>query len=708
MKTGVKKIIAALAFSLAGVGVVSAQEARFERLELSTRSAEKGNFYVVSSVGSHLILQGTLTGTDGTERHTAVSVRGKKIVELFDPYRDQRAPYFTDVKYLAYGDDKLVVTVRNAGPGAVHSVWITDGTAAGTREIAQIDPGAYPKVVNDGLIAITEDNSIRLLNLKTGVVSEIAAASSGGYLGGRATFADGRLMFQAGSSVFISDGSVAGTQVLLQGLPISAGLNSVNGREAQSSESSRYRVLSLDPVSSDDSFVVSDGTAAGTHLLPEALFEPQCGEGFASTFGVQIGDRFVYTHCTPEFGRELWAIDLATGQAGLVSDIRPGSASSAPKIDYYSLVNGKIFFSAYDDTNGRELWVSDGTSEGTHLVSNLAEFAKSSLSYDYAVSVSVGKHFVFQAYPQGVSEDSVQMPETWVSDGTTEGTFRIADTSIEPLNDNGVLTFPFTEEFGIKVPGSDEISKWQRGIFLKFFDPSLGAGLSKLLVTVKGEDAPLQSSGPLLKIGGYYYLYPSQLGSSVSELLVAPDKLCPQDDFKPTPGQCGCGVEELPADGDGGVVQDPNSSDGSVVCLTPIGPIFVPNTLGGSLSAELRRAPGNADSLQIAIPEQFAAALQTVVTAPGRSLEPAAVRAGRGFKVQHQISLIIADGANKTVKKLPLRRTTRNSLTIKLGRRLRSSQRVGFQYALGAERKSSVVLQTPYKRSGALRVRSKR
>ena len=64
---------------------------------------------------------------------------------------------------------------------------------------------------------------------------------------------------------------------------------------------------------------------------------------------------FVATGTTnPNTGTELWRFDPATGQATLVSDIRPGGTGSFPET--LTNVNGTLYFTANDGTTGRELW----------------------------------------------------------------------------------------------------------------------------------------------------------------------------------------------------------------------------------------------------------------------------------------------------------------------------------------------------------------
>jgi hypothetical protein len=115
--------------------------------------------------------------------------------------------------------------------------------------------------------------------------------------------------------------------------------------------------------------------------------------------------------------------------------------------------------------------------------------------------------------------------------------------------------------------------------------------------------------------------------------------------------------------------------------------------------------------VQLTIPASLQNALQAVTTAPNLDISRKAVggevlstKASSKFKVQHTVSVVVFDKRKKSVKKLPLRRTAKGTLKIKLGRRLTSHQTLTFQYAVGANRGNQQLVQTPYKKSGAIKL----
>jgi ELWxxDGT repeat protein len=102
----------------------------------------------------------------------------------------------------------------------------------------------------------------------------------------------------------------------------------------------------------------------------------------------------------------------------MVSDINPGAASSYPAGGLNA--GGKVYFAADDGTHGDELWVTDGTSAGTKMVSDINPGADGSGALRTASSaVNFGGTLYFSAW-DGTS------PGLWRSDGTAVGTKLVA------------------------------------------------------------------------------------------------------------------------------------------------------------------------------------------------------------------------------------------------------------------------------------------
>ena len=106
----------------------------------------------------------------------------------------------------------------------------------------------------------------------------------------------------------------------------------------------------------------------------------------------------------------------ATLHADLLKDIRPGANGSGP--DGFTNVNGTAFFSAFDDTNGGELWKSDGTSDGTKLVKDINPGSGGSSSGSLT---NLNGTLFFSAF------DGTHGVELWRSDGTAGGTTLVKD-----------------------------------------------------------------------------------------------------------------------------------------------------------------------------------------------------------------------------------------------------------------------------------------
>ncbi len=147
----------------------------------------------------------------------------------------------------------------------------------------------------------------------------------------------------------------------------------------------------------------SDGTATGTVLL--ARF-PEPGNGaYPKTHHLTpLGGKlfFVITDGLDQHGTELWETDGTPAGTHIVRDICPGTCSSKP--DHLTAAGGRLFFTAAEETYGRELWVSDGTEAGTRLVQDIYPFGGSSEPDHLAVA---GDRLYFTA------DDGVSGRELW-------------------------------------------------------------------------------------------------------------------------------------------------------------------------------------------------------------------------------------------------------------------------------------------------------
>jgi ELWxxDGT repeat protein len=123
----------------------------------------------------------------------------------------------------------------------------------------------------------------------------------------------------------------------------------------------------------------------------------------------------IFAACIDGTGRELWVTDGTAEGTHALADLQPGARGSDPTSG--TVADGKLFFTADDGSHGRELWVSDGTAEGTRLL----EIAAGEVGAVPENLIAVGDRLLFTA------DDGSHGRELWVSDGTAEGTRIVAD-----------------------------------------------------------------------------------------------------------------------------------------------------------------------------------------------------------------------------------------------------------------------------------------
>jgi ELWxxDGT repeat protein len=306
-------------------------------------------------------------------------------------------------------------------------LWKSDGTAAGTVRVKDINPGtpgSAPQFLTDvnGTLFFSANDGTHGQELwksngtaaGTSLVENIFTAGdgSGGSFPAELTNVNGTLFFAAddgehGFELWKSDGTLPGTRLVED---INPDLSNSSNPGNPGGMVSLGGILLFTATDGDHGIELwrSDGTVAGTRIVKDIV--PGSGTSFPSELTV-AGDKVFFRAFDPNRGDELWKSNGTAAGTVPVKNINPGSTSSNPT--ELTGVDGTVFFQASDGENGREPWVSDGTPTGTTLVKNIAS---GSISSDPANFVDVGGTVFFSA------DDLTRGEELWRTNGTPAGT----------------------------------------------------------------------------------------------------------------------------------------------------------------------------------------------------------------------------------------------------------------------------------------------
>lgn len=118
---------------------------------------------------------------------------------------------------------------------------------------------------------------------------------------------------------------------------------------------------------------------------------------------------------TQATGRELWFTDGTAAGTHLLRDVNLGPGDGLP--DHLAAFKGGAIFTAFDPLAGHGLWFTDGTITGTHLIEMIDTSGKGGVD---EIEVVGGHAFVS-------ASDGKTGYELWTSDGTGAGTRQLMD-----------------------------------------------------------------------------------------------------------------------------------------------------------------------------------------------------------------------------------------------------------------------------------------
>ena len=345
--------------------------------------------------------------------------------------------------YFSYGSiaedftvagERLFFVADNGDNG--RELWVSDGTSEGTKLVKDINPG-----VTDGYFYPFEprvDNSFP---------DELIAIGDSIYFSAN----DG----ENGTELWVSDGTTKGTKLVKDINPGFDDSEYIYAKIGKSRRLENPRPLGSNPYditefngklyfSADDGtngreLWVSDGTEAGTQLLADinpTVDEFSSNSSSYPTNFIEFQDRLFFSASNGEQGDELWVTDGTTEGTQLFKDINPGTppdSFGSVRIDssprYFAVFDDLLFFTADNGSVGRELWVSDGTSEGTKLVKdiepNVDTFDDGNLVFPEGSGIYEFTEFNGRLYFTADTNETGR--ELWVTDGTTEGTQLVED-----------------------------------------------------------------------------------------------------------------------------------------------------------------------------------------------------------------------------------------------------------------------------------------
>ena len=284
-----------------------------------------------------------------------------------------------------------------------HDLWVTDGTPQGTKTFANYDEeiDQLELVANNIFASALQGFAL----YKTDLVSGETNALIRDYAQAPIQFLTQSkgLLFFAGQEgdIWKSDGTITGTSRLKD----------------------FHKIIAMDPAGDKIMFRVvhedlteelwkTNGTVAGTVRVKTI----STGSNFFNNVNAAAtGNLYYFVADDGTHGRELWRSDGTAAGTYMVADLNSGEGAFEDDIRHLAVFGGMLYISAMGHDGQWGLYKSNGTSAGTQLVRHMNPIWHSAVMSD--------KLYLFTAEPQ------YRGTNLWITDGSTEGTELLKELS---------------------------------------------------------------------------------------------------------------------------------------------------------------------------------------------------------------------------------------------------------------------------------------